>query len=137
MTRLRGDGVTVLTHRIKRTTTAQEFADAVCSVTSGSERDADTLSMELHCARYRVGSSHPDTSIRRIARGSLFFIAMIAIAAILDSGSAQAALQEYRMSYAPSPSASAVGYTLHIGEAPGDYTTTFDLGNPPPAGANA
>lgn len=39
------------------------------------------------------------------------------------------------MTFSPSASAEAVGYTLHIGQSAGDYGVEFDLGNPPASGS--
>jgi len=48
--------------------------------------------------------------------------------------SAWAALVEYHIHFEPSVSSAAVGYTLHIGMASGDYSNDFDLGSPPAEG---
>jgi hypothetical protein len=55
-------------------------------------------------------------------------------ALLLVATSAHAALREYRIHFAPSPSPTAAGYSLHIGEDSGNYTVEFDLGNPPESG---
>jgi hypothetical protein len=60
----------------------------------------------------------------------------IVVALLLTTSPANATLREYRMNFAPSTSGETVGYTLHIGQAPGDYTVDFDLGNPPVSGAD-
>jgi hypothetical protein len=53
---------------------------------------------------------------------------------LLVANSAQAALREYRIHFAPSPSQAAAGYSLHIGQDSGNYTVEVDLGKPPDSG---
>jgi hypothetical protein len=53
---------------------------------------------------------------------------------LIATGDAAAALREYQIFFQPSPSSSAVGYTLHVGREPGVYEAEFDLGNPPDSG---
>jgi hypothetical protein len=106
----------------------------VSRVTSIRDHSADTSHMELHCARQTLGTEHEDWLRLRFARGEclpllLLVLALASITSMLVASNAHAALNEYRMSFQPSPSPSAVGYTLHIGETPGDYSTEFDLGN--------
>ena len=68
-------------------------------------------------------------------RSPRVLVAFIGLAvALLASTSASAALHEYRVQFAPSPSASVVGYSLHIGTTSGAYEANFDLGSPPPTG---
>jgi subtilisin family serine protease len=47
---------------------------------------------------------------------------------------AGAVLREYRVQFAPSPSSTVDGYTLHIGEQSRSYPVEFDLGAPPASG---
>ncbi len=62
-------------------------------------------------------------------------VALMGLAfALFASTSAGAALREYRVQFAPSQSASATGYSLHIGTASGSYEANFDLGSPPMTG---
>ena len=63
-------------------------------------------------------------------RPALVAILGLAIAS-LGAASANAALREYRVQFAPSVSASATGYTLHVGQSSGTYEINFDLGTPP------
>lgn len=55
----------------------------------------------------------------------------LALLAALPAG---AALREYRVQFAPSPSPAVDGYTLHIGEQSRSYPVEFDLGAPPASG---
>jgi hypothetical protein len=87
--------------------------------------------MDLPNHRYRVGIYQDILPSLRVAAGSF-----VVVAVLLMTGPAHAVLREYRMNFAPSPSAEAVGYTLHIGQAPGAYTVDFDLGNPPATDAD-
>ncbi|HPG27605.1 MAG TPA: hypothetical protein PLW10_18370, partial [Myxococcota bacterium] len=47
------------------------------------------------------------------------------------AGSASAVLREHRVHFAPSPSETATGYTLHLGVSPGIYGYSVDIGAPP------
>jgi len=51
--------------------------------------------------------------------------------ALLVSTAANAALREYRVRFQQSSSASAAGYTLHVGPDAGSYSQEFDLGARP------
>jgi len=70
-------------------------------------------------------------SIRGWAPASLTCLCGLGLLLALPAG---AALREYRVQFAPSPSPEVDGYTLHIGEQSGRYPVEFDLGAPPASG---
>lgn len=79
-------------------------------------------------------SSSLFTRSNETRRPSALFAATLFSLATLAAPSASAALREYRLQFAPSPSAEAAGYTMHVGLQSGTYATEFDLGSPPPQG---
>jgi hypothetical protein len=90
--------------------------------------------MESSQPRFRLA---PESEFCRALTRRLLWIAAGILFALGGSATAQAALHEYMMVFDPSPSANAVGYTLHIGQSPGEYDVDFDLGNPGTSEAGA
>ena len=78
-------------------------------------------------------SHSPGRAVLPLRRVFAALLASFGAAAILATP-ASAALREYRVEFAPSVSASAAGYTLHVGMVSGDYDMTFNLGAPPSSG---
>jgi hypothetical protein len=76
--------------------------------------------------------SRPRRTHRARPAAGTFLIVLLA--STLASTTATAALREYRLQFAPSPSPEAAGYTMHIGQSSGSYAAVFDLGSPPPSG---
>jgi hypothetical protein len=69
-------------------------------------------------------------SIRHLGRlGGL--IPALLTAVVLAPNLAHAALQGYEIRFQTSPSDSAIGYRIHIGEGSGEYIYDVDLGQPP------
>ncbi len=79
-------------------------------------------------------SSSLFTRLSESRRRSALFAATLFSLATLAAPSASAALREYRLQFAPSPSDDAAGYTMHVGLESGNYVGEFDLGSPPPQG---
>lgn len=101
----------------------------MCRVTKAGEIVSEELGMNSsHQARLRQVYEYEPVGKKWLRR-----VAIVAISCLMPTV-ASAAMREYRMSFEPSPSPEAVGYTLHIGPAAEDYATEFDLGSPPVAG---
>lgn len=101
--------------------------NAVCSVTHSRDYGADTSTMELLFARQSAVINRSVLSIRRFGGLRLLLTTLV----LLFSNTANAELHEYRMTFEPSPSGDALGYTLHIGQASRDYSADFDMGSLP------
>ena len=82
--------------------------------------------MQMLSARYSVERFHHDFRGLCLGLASL----LVAPLSVILAGNAHGALLEYRMTFMPSTSSQAIGYTLHIGQSTGVYDVDFDLGSP-------
>jgi FG-GAP-like repeat len=89
-----------------------------------------------HSAAHAVRPSAFARRSRARSRDGLGTRTLVAGAlATLVAAPASAALREYRMQFQPSPTAGVLGYTIHLGTAPGSYQAQFNIGQPPASGA--
>ena len=98
-------------------------------VTQGAGPIPESMVMQQNTPRPFLASEDPSTRrwIERFARG------LIPVTALLLGlpNSAVAAQRSYYIHFQASPSPSALGYMIHLGDTSGEYLYSVDIGSPP------